>query len=441
VAFRDADGVDLENMHLSCVEVVAMNGVALLVALASLGVDYDVQRLEDGKLEYVIQIEPEFLRLLAEGQPIQSDVPANAGQVERILVRVGTSPARHSPAHQAEYRNLLTSSARYASRAATGAATDASTPILWPAKAKPQLTYHVTCGFQPDQAGVMSYYMQLNPNLLASLAVGDEIRAAVDPAAGRVGRFLIHAGEAELPKVPAAPAAAASAPLASAAGSRRAASDRTGFGASTRDAATATTQPAYGPATGIAPSSTLPSAPDFGSSPTHSGQSQYADRGSAYGGISDTGGAPGYSQPPTNYGAGNFDRARGAVEQPPVEYGPPAGYAARPPIEQQPLPPRTSTFAPPAYAPQPIADERFASVTRPPSTTSAPLAAPQVNPTSSTRTSTSPVDPDKPWMPLMFTAFALFLSIGGNLYLGWTAAEFYSRYRLATDRLRSAGRG
>jgi hypothetical protein len=43
-------------------------------------------------------------------------------------------------------------------------------------------------------------------------------------------------------------------------------------------------------------------------------------------------------------------------------------------------------------------------------------------------------------MPLMFTVFALFLSIGGNLYLGWTAAEFYSRYRLATERLRSAGR-
>jgi hypothetical protein len=44
------------------------------------------------------------------------------------------------------------------------------------------------------------------------------------------------------------------------------------------------------------------------------------------------------------------------------------------------------------------------------------------------------------WWPLMFTAFALFLSIGGNLYLGWTAAEFYSRYRLAIDRMRSAAR-
>jgi hypothetical protein len=41
----------------------------------------------------------------------------------------------------------------------------------------------------------------------------------------------------------------------------------------------------------------------------------------------------------------------------------------------------------------------------------------------------------------LVTVFALFVSIGANGYLGWTAAEYYSRYRLATDRLRSAGRG
>ena len=40
----------------------------------------------------------------------------------------------------------------------------------------------------------------------------------------------------------------------------------------------------------------------------------------------------------------------------------------------------------------------------------------------------------------MIVTFALFLSIGANLYLGWTAGEYYSRYRLATERLRSASR-
>jgi hypothetical protein len=76
-----------------------MNGFALLVALSSLGVDYNVQQSEDGKLEYVIQIEPEFLRSLADGQQIHSDVPPEAGAIERVLVRVGTTAAKHSQPH------------------------------------------------------------------------------------------------------------------------------------------------------------------------------------------------------------------------------------------------------------------------------------------------------------------------------------------------------
>jgi hypothetical protein len=40
------------------------------------------------------------------------------------------------------------------------------------------------------------------------------------------------------------------------------------------------------------------------------------------------------------------------------------------------------------------------------------------------------------WSSWVFVCCALFLSIGGNLYLGWTAAEFYSRYRKAIERMR-----
>jgi hypothetical protein len=43
---------------------------------------------------------------------------------------------------------------------------------------------------------------------------------------------------------------------------------------------------------------------------------------------------------------------------------------------------------------------------------------------------------------LVFTTFFLFISIGANLYLGWTVMEFYSRYKLAVERLRtSSSRG
>jgi hypothetical protein len=55
-------------------------------------------------------------------------------------------------------------------------------------------------------------------------------------------------------------------------------------------------------------------------------------------------------------------------------------------------------------------------------------------------TSGVPRDQDKPWGPLLFVTFALFFSIGGNLYLAYTALEFHSRYRNAIERLRSAAR-
>jgi hypothetical protein len=63
--------------------------------------------------------------------------------------------------------------------------------------------------------------------------------------------------------------------------------------------------------------------------------------------------------------------------------------------------------------------------------------------TASTKSSKSTANGDeepKPWWPLFFTCCALFMSVGGNLYLGWTAAEFYSRYRLAVERMRGSGR-
>ena len=43
----------------------------------------------------------------------------------------------------------------------------------------------------------------------------------------------------------------------------------------------------------------------------------------------------------------------------------------------------------------------------------------------------------KPWMPLMFTLFVLFASLGGNAYLLWIAIDFRARYR--TVVLRSHG--
>ncbi|MCO6457980.1 MAG: hypothetical protein J5I93_21970 [Pirellulaceae bacterium] len=69
-----------------------MNAVALLLAVATVGVDYGWQRAEDGELEYIIQIEPELLETLRdEGVEIVSRIHPQARDIKRLRIRVGNS--------------------------------------------------------------------------------------------------------------------------------------------------------------------------------------------------------------------------------------------------------------------------------------------------------------------------------------------------------------
>lgn len=431
-----------------------MNGVALLIAVSSLGVDYSYRTADDGRLEYTIQIEPEFLKSLADGEEIHSDVPPDVGNVERLVIRVGTTPARHSAAQIAEYKRLRVSSGRYASRDTTLTSVDTLPTIVWPAKTNPEETFTVDYGWQPDQAAQLSYYVQMQPTLLASLAVGDEIHAPVDPAVGRVGRFVILSGNKQLPRVGGEPAPAPETKLAA---SRSRSRFQTG------------TSQTYGPpvsgstSSGSAQNNPRTFTPAANNEFSPAEEPAYVPRSRFNSTTSDQGGyvAPA-SDPlaPPPYQPG-FEQPRGAFNQPRTndpgvaprtgyqnQYQPPAG-TLQPPNDQY---AQQGGYNPPAgYAPQPgyappayqqPADNRVASVTRETTTASTPLPAPQVT-ASTTAPATAAVttpETERPWWPLMFTCFALFLSIGGNLYLGWTAAEFYNRYRLATDRLRSAAR-
>lgn len=66
-----------------------MHSLALLVAAASLGVDYGWQPAEDGQLEYIIQLEPTVLPLLKQGQEIVSEIHPDAKGVRRFRILVG----------------------------------------------------------------------------------------------------------------------------------------------------------------------------------------------------------------------------------------------------------------------------------------------------------------------------------------------------------------
>ncbi len=65
---------------------------SLLVCLAAttMGIDYGWQQMPDGGgMQYIIQLDPQNLDALRDGQAIESDVPSAAGQVRSYRIVVG----------------------------------------------------------------------------------------------------------------------------------------------------------------------------------------------------------------------------------------------------------------------------------------------------------------------------------------------------------------
>ena len=69
-----------------------MNGIAVLVTLAVVGVDYGWQPSSDGELEYIIQIDPKLLDSMKNGAEIASTIHPDARGVRRFRIKVGTEP-------------------------------------------------------------------------------------------------------------------------------------------------------------------------------------------------------------------------------------------------------------------------------------------------------------------------------------------------------------
>src|SRR5262245_60622185 len=416
-----------------------MNGFSLLLALASISVIYSWRTGADQQQEYVLQIEPEVVQALASGEEIFSDVPDNVGPLARICISVLQKdgiPARHTAAGEEQFRQLLISAGRYASRDRTLVTGDSQTTILWPGRAgaSPEQSYGVTTGWQPDAAGKQQYMVQIDPTLLSSLSIGDELYVPVDPAAGKMTRFIVKSGRGKLPRLGGQqPTSLAQVPPQTAPSAR-----------SRYPSVTDSTPPAWNNTT----------APDLTRQPTTSpaptrygntyGESPAIDpRGTQYGPpqqytppqtLAPPATYPNYiqTQPPANA----LDQYR--QPQPTgvgVDYASVPGYNVQPnvqPVASQQL------QLPSAQRPfnSPLNEPRVAALptTTVNTTSSAPLNSNVGLPNQVTK------QDDKPWGPLLFVTFALFFSIGGNLYLAYTALEFHGRYRSAIERLRSAAR-
>ena len=75
-----------------------MNTILISVAAATLGWQTGYQRLQEGGMEYIIQLDSAALDALRDGRPIGSYIPADVGEVRSFRIVVGTGkPKREVP--------------------------------------------------------------------------------------------------------------------------------------------------------------------------------------------------------------------------------------------------------------------------------------------------------------------------------------------------------
>jgi hypothetical protein len=79
-------------------EDIAMFAHVLCFCTVVIGINVGWQPLQEGGMEYVIQLDPQSLEALRSGEPIQSDIPPGAGEVRSFKFYSGTErPPRISP--------------------------------------------------------------------------------------------------------------------------------------------------------------------------------------------------------------------------------------------------------------------------------------------------------------------------------------------------------
>lgn len=153
-----------------------MNGIALLLAAATVGVDFGWQPSPDGGLEYIIQIEPVALAGLAEGHDILSQVDPYVRNVRRFRIRVGTEdpPRRGTPPEK-------------------------STPSADAAKLLDNLP-GVQFGWQSIGQSELEYIVQIDANRLEALRRGEQIVGELAPQVANVTRYRVRLGNGPVPR-------------------------------------------------------------------------------------------------------------------------------------------------------------------------------------------------------------------------------------------------
>lgn len=490
-----------------------MNGLAVLLCVAALGVQQSWRTTQEGELEYVLQVEPRFLASLEQRENVTSNLPATAKEVHRLCLRISAGDLAKTPQRKPDLAPLDSQELR-----ATKGEPDIPVALVVDAQGRVEETTDISHGWLATKDGRVQYLVQLAPDLLTKLREGDEIYMNIYPEAGQIQQFIVFSGQEILPRkaaVVAAPPAAPLRPSFTAKGQKNIAPVAAENLAMNGPAGEASPAPgarlrgprAQEPQPQAGEPSRLRSPPRYtvADEPKEQPAEQPTEQ-PLYGAE-----PPMYGPQPPLYGPRIDNRgpaaapelfnsnpaAEYATEEQPEEapvYGPAYGPADYGPVKAP--PPRAAASEGPVFDRSQFDKSQFASPpTNKPRTSPTSLAP--VNDNSqylpeeesspsrtrvgfgngngnvstvsaeedrtaiddnrtaavestkrrtslsagSTKSSKSGDEEEaKPWWPLFFTCCALFMSVGGNLYLGWTAAEFYSRYRLAIERMRGGSR-
>ena len=71
-----------------------MNPLLICVATATLGFQVGWERLPDGGMEYVIQLDAAAIEALRDGRSLHSAIPADAGEIRAYRIVMGTGRPR-----------------------------------------------------------------------------------------------------------------------------------------------------------------------------------------------------------------------------------------------------------------------------------------------------------------------------------------------------------
>ncbi len=401
-----------------------MNGIAVLVSLAAIGVDYGWQPSADGQLEYIVQIEPALLQDMKNGQEIVSEILPEARNVRRFRIRVGSGPVPRISLLQngTTPRSLVTPNG---ASPGSGASGHGGTSVMPP----------------PNNWGASSR----SPAHGASGAAGGQITLPPPPLLGSDGKASVLVQPGNNPAFSTS-AAGNPAPGNPALGNSVVPPGSSGH--------THTSAPG-----GSGSRSVLPPPPAGHSHDPSSFTPSTTPKSGALNlapppGVSSGGGWPSTNTTlPRNSPTSNI-----TLPPPPgtAPASPPSGIGAPLPSNipaVRPVPPPSinsgtpapirfgqTEIKPPATESATTHDTTHSVATQSPAGTrpvETDLLAAGDKPTLSKKEATE-LAPAKPWLPLVLTSLALFASLAANAYLGWVALGIYRRYRDMVDQLHQA---